>query len=102
MYVHKTTMLTQTSVHCLLPTYIVPLLLLLLLLLRLVCKLSVPIWMNVVEKCRLDMWSIVLMNWRIWPLANVLNFGLVPIQLQVLVNQILAFFWCIYISTRIE
>jgi Mpv17 / PMP22 family len=48
------------------------------------------------------MWSIVLMNWRIWPLANVLNFGLVPIQLQVLVNQLLSFFWCIYISTRIE
>jgi Mpv17 / PMP22 family len=66
------------------------------------CERKVPIWTNVANKCRLDMWSIVLMNWRIWPLANVLNFGLVPIQLQVLFNQILSFFWCIYISTRIE
>lgn len=63
---------------------------------------TVPTLMNAVHKCQLDMWSIVLMNWRIWPLANVINFGVVPQQLQVLFNQILSFFWCIYMSTRME
>lgn len=63
---------------------------------------TVPVLRHAVEKCRVDMMSIVLMNWRIWPLANIINFGLVPPQLQVLVNQTLSFFWCVYLSTRID
>lgn len=52
-------------------------------------------------KCRTDFVDIAIMNWRIWPLTNIINFGIIPLQLRVLVNQIVSFFWFAYLSTRV-
>lgn len=62
---------------------------------------KVPMIRTALEKCRLDLWSIAIMNWRIWPLTNLINFGIVPYQFRVLVNQIVSFFWFAYLSTRV-
>lgn len=66
-----------------------------------VVVVKVPMIRTALEKCRLDLWSIAIMNWRIWPITNFINFGIVPYQFRVLVNQIVSFFWFAYLSTRV-
>lgn len=37
-------------------------------------------------------------NWKIWPVANYLNFALVPAEFQLLASNIVAFFWSAILS----
>ena len=43
-------------------------------------------------------WQTLKTNWLIWPIANLINFGLVPIAYQVLFNNFVSFWWNIYLS----
>jgi hypothetical protein len=63
-------------------------------------SLKVPRILTTLEKCRADLLGIALMNWRVWPITNAINFGIIPQQFRVLVNQIVSFFWFAYLSTR--
>ena len=61
---------------------------------------AVPLLLTALEKCRTDFRDVAIMNWRIWPITNAINFGVVPLQFRVLVNQLVSFFWFAYLSTR--
>ena len=37
-------------------------------------------------------------SWSFWPLANVVNFGLVPLPFRVLYNNSLSLFWNAYLT----
>lgn len=37
-------------------------------------------------------------NWKIWPVANYLNFAYVPAEFQLLVSNVVAFFWSALLS----
>lgn len=49
---------------------------------------------NVKEKY----WRTMKTGWMIWPAANLLNYGLIPIHFQVLFTNIVAFGWNAYLS----
>ena len=36
--------------------------------------------------------------WKFWPAANIVNFGMVPIQFRVLYNNVLSLFWTGYLT----
>ena len=40
------------------------------------------------------------MSWRVWPLAQYLNFNFVPAQYRVLFGNLVGFFWGIYMSWK--
>ena len=42
----------------------------------------------------------MLMSWRVWPLAQYINFNYVPANLRVLFGNLVGFFWSIYLSGR--
>ncbi len=50
------------------------------------------------QNCKEKFWTTLKANWILWPAANLLNFGLVPIQYQVLFSNLVAFAWNIYLS----
>ncbi|CAG9333391.1 unnamed protein product [Blepharisma stoltei] len=51
-----------------------------------------------VTKIKEDFWEALKMNWRIWPLAMVINFNFVPLHFQVLFVNFVALFWNSYLS----
>lgn len=44
-----------------------------------------------------DYVNVMMMNYRIWPLVNILNFRFVPQQLRVLFGNIVSIFWTTYV-----
>jgi hypothetical protein len=38
------------------------------------------------------------MSWRVWPIAQLINFAFVPLHFRVLFGNIVRFFWTIYLS----
>lgn len=44
--------------------------------------------------------DIVLMNWTIWPAFQIINFSLVPLNMQVVFVQVLAIIWNTYLSWK--
>lgn len=55
-------------------------------------------WKGASEKLRTRLFSTVLGAWKFWPAANVINFGLVPIQFRVLYMNVLSVFWSGYLT----
>ncbi|CAM9650195.1 unnamed protein product [Discosporangium mesarthrocarpum] len=49
-------------------------------------------------KVQTEFWSMLKMNWRIWPAANFINFSLVPPPLRVLFSNLVAVLWNIFLS----
>lgn len=45
-----------------------------------------------------EFWTMMRLNWRIWPLANFFNFALVPVELRVLVTNLVAILWNVFMS----
>ena len=54
------------------------------------------------ERLRADYVPTLLVNWRLWPLANTLNFWLVPPPLRVLYSNCVSVIWEIYLSTQVN
>ena len=44
----------------------------------------------------------MLMNWRIWPLANAINFALVPPPLRVLFSNVISVGWNAFLSSSMN
>jgi hypothetical protein len=42
-------------------------------------------------------WQILFVNWRVWPIVNIINFRFVPVHLRVLFTNIVGYFWGIYL-----
>ena len=55
-------------------------------------------WQGVREKLSTRLVSTVKGAWRFWPLVNVINYGLVPLQFRVLYSDILSLFWTGYLT----
>ena len=45
--------------------------------------------------------GVFLMQYRVWPLANFVNFKFVPERLRVLTSNVLSVFWNAYLCTRL-
>ena len=51
------------------------------------------------EKCQKHVWEIILTQYRVFPLSNMINFGLIPYDIRVLFTSTVNLFWNIYISS---
>lgn len=47
-------------------------------------------------------WSTMLGCWRVWPVANLINFAFVPANLRVLFMNVIGLGWNIYLSTAVN
>jgi hypothetical protein len=46
-----------------------------------------------------DFIPLMIANYKVWPLVNVLNFKLIPAKLQVLFGNVVSIFWMSYVIT---
>jgi protein Mpv17 len=51
------------------------------------------------DAVRNKLWETLVANWYCWPVINFLNFYLVPIQFRVLVSNLAAVFWNMFLSS---
>ncbi len=51
-----------------------------------------------IEEIRNKSWQTMLMNWKVWPLVQLINFTLVPIKLQVLWVNMFGLIFNVYLS----
>ncbi len=52
------------------------------------------------KKLKVAWWPTQKMSWRVWPLAQLINFNYVPPQYRVLAGNLVGFFWGIYMSHK--
>lgn len=50
------------------------------------------------ENIKSKFWPTMVVNWKIWPAAQIINFGLVPLHYRVLFANIVGLFWNSYLS----
>jgi len=50
------------------------------------------------EKVKTSLPSIIVANWKLWPVAQLINFSFVPVQFRVLWTNVIAFAWTIILS----
>jgi len=60
---------------------------------------SLPDWSKATEKCQKHLWGIILTQYRVFPISNMINFGLVPYELRVLFTSTVSLFWNIYLCS---
>jgi len=60
---------------------------------------QLPSWSRATEKCRQHVWGIILTQYRVFPLSNMINFGLVPYEMRVLFTSTVSLFWNIYLCS---
>ncbi|SCW02565.1 LAFE_0F09252g1_1 [Lachancea fermentati] len=51
-------------------------------------------------KIQQNWWNILLTNWAVWPLFQVFNFSIVPVQHRLLAVNFVAIFWNTFLSSR--
>jgi len=49
---------------------------------------------------RHNYWATLITSYKVWPLAMIISFSLVPAELRVLWGNLVGFFWNIYLSSR--
>ncbi|VDM63627.1 unnamed protein product, partial [Angiostrongylus costaricensis] len=54
------------------------------------------------ERMRNDWWTIYANNLKIWPAVQLINFYLIPLNMRVIIVQVVAFFWNTYLSYRTQ
>ncbi|EDV92010.1 mpv17-like protein [Drosophila grimshawi] len=57
---------------------------------------------RIVDRIKENYLSIMQRNYMLWPMAQTINFSLMPIQYQVIFAQIVAVFWNCYLSTKLN
>lgn len=50
------------------------------------------------EKIQLQWWDTLLTNWCVWPMFQLINFSLVPVQHRLLAANVVAIFWNTFLS----
>jgi len=55
---------------------------------------------NIKRQIKRDLLNTLKSNWKIWPVAQFINFYFVPVQLRVLFGNVIAFGWNAYLSKR--
>ncbi|EGG14870.1 pmp22 family protein [Cavenderia fasciculata] len=53
---------------------------------------------SILIKLYLDLWPTLLASWKVWPIAQFINFSFVPAQLRVLFGNFVGFMWSIYLT----
>mmetsp|Transcript_9766 Transcript_9766/g.16005 ORF Transcript_9766/g.16005 Transcript_9766/m.16005 type:complete len:202 (-) Transcript_9766:59-664(-) len=49
------------------------------------------------SKINKDLWRVLKMNWRVWPIVNLINYKFVPVELRVLFCNIVSIFWATFL-----
>ena len=58
-----------------------------------------PSWSQGTEKCKKHLGKIILTQYRVFPISNMINFGLIPYELRVLFTSTVSLFWNIYLCS---
>lgn len=63
---------------------------------------SLPSVARATQKCKNHLWGIVMTQYRVFPISNLINFGLVPYELRVLFTSTVSLFWNIYLCSVVS
>ncbi|KAL9644679.1 hypothetical protein ABK040_012333 [Willaertia magna] len=56
------------------------------------------LWKDIYEKMKKELLPTLIANWMIWPLVQIINFVIIPLQFRVLFVNFIAIFWNAYLS----
>eukprot|EP00287_Rhodomonas_sp_CCMP768_P008962 CAMPEP_0196716898 /NCGR_PEP_ID=MMETSP1091-20130531/321_1 /TAXON_ID=302021 /ORGANISM="Rhodomonas sp., Strain CCMP768" /LENGTH=222 /DNA_ID=CAMNT_0042057085 /DNA_START=226 /DNA_END=894 /DNA_ORIENTATION=- len=64
-----------------------------------VYKASGQSWAKVAKSLQATFWSAQVLNWKMWPFAQFINFNFVPPELQLLYMNLIALVWTVALSS---
>ena len=62
---------------------------------------AAPSFAGATQKLTANLGSILLTNYKIWPLLNFVSFSYVPKDMRVLFNNVLSVFWNIFLCAKL-
>lgn len=64
--------------------------------------LRLPVLLNATTKMQKELSGVLLMQYRVWPIAECINFTLIPKNLRVLFSNTVSLFWDMYFCMKIS
>jgi len=67
-----------------------------------IVSFQAPVWATATKKLNQELKNVFITQYKVWPIWNTINFGVVPEHLRVLFSNIFSVFWNAYLCTRIS
>mmetsp|Transcript_28560 Transcript_28560/g.42211 ORF Transcript_28560/g.42211 Transcript_28560/m.42211 type:complete len:267 (+) Transcript_28560:143-943(+) len=67
-----------------------------------IVSLRAPMWASATKKLNAELMNVFVTQYKVWPIANMISFGLIPERFRVLFSNIFSVFWNAYLCTRVS
>lgn len=67
-----------------------------------IVSLRAPAWASATKKLNAELMNVFVTQYKVWPIANMISFGLIPENFRALFSNLFSVFWNAYLCSRVS